>query len=183
MFRIGEPGIPRNHSGEIRIDLGIGGPPGAKSELRLRAETSEQFRFPRSKRRRIRKKWRKDPRNWRTTPLLETNPIYREMLDKVRAWQVRNICPPLDVAPFEGVVVGLPADLAAVEAKFIAGMFPASKVVCPTEDLHTKAAAELFQVTPDCVTPEMRRRGKMRNYNKHYGISAQELQDWVDKNA
>ena len=26
----------------------------------------EQFRFPRSKRCRIRKKWRKDPRNWRT---------------------------------------------------------------------------------------------------------------------
>ena len=25
----------------------------------------EQFRFPRSRKKRIRKKWRKDPRNWR----------------------------------------------------------------------------------------------------------------------
>ena len=30
-------------------------------------QNREQVRFPRSKRKRIRKKWRKDPRNWRTT--------------------------------------------------------------------------------------------------------------------
>ncbi len=27
-----------------------------------------QYRFPKSKRRRIRKKWQKDPKNWRTVP-------------------------------------------------------------------------------------------------------------------
>jgi len=30
---------------------------------------SRQVRFPKSRRRRIRKKWRKDPRNWRAFPV------------------------------------------------------------------------------------------------------------------
>lgn len=33
---------------------------------------SEQFRYPRSKRRRIRKKWRRDPANWRLVPMRQS---------------------------------------------------------------------------------------------------------------
>lgn len=32
----------------------------------LKRVEREQFRFPRSKKRRIRKKWTRDPRNWRS---------------------------------------------------------------------------------------------------------------------
>lgn len=54
----------------------------------------EQFRFPRSKKRRIRKKWAKDPRNWRTVNdglalFLYTDPITgrQRLLLHTKTWQ------------------------------------------------------------------------------------------------
>jgi hypothetical protein len=43
-----------------------------------------QYRFPKSKRRRVRKKWKNDPKNWRTMPD-----------DKIYIMGNRAICHPL----------------------------------------------------------------------------------------
>lgn len=147
----------------------------------------EQFRFPRSKRWRIRKKWRKDPRNWRAIPTHVNNPEHQKMLEQmledIRPRQVSDFLKAVEL-PTDGAVFVAHADFAKLERNLATKrLSPTLLVGEPPEDLHTKAAAELFQVAPDCITPEMRRFGKMKNYNKHYGISAQELQDWVDKNA
>ncbi len=39
------------------------------------------------------------------------------------------------------------------------------------EDIHTRTAAEVFDVRPESVTPELRRRAKMVNFGILYGIS------------
>ncbi|TCJ19481.1 DNA polymerase I [Rubrobacter taiwanensis] len=39
------------------------------------------------------------------------------------------------------------------------------------EDVHTRTAAEVFDVRPESVTPELRRRAKMVNFGIIYGIS------------
>src|ERR671919_2199324 len=39
------------------------------------------------------------------------------------------------------------------------------------EDVHTRTAAEVFDVRPESVTPELRRRAKMVNFGILYGIS------------
>lgn len=41
----------------------------------------------------------------------------------------------------------------------------------PPEDIHRRAAAEMFNVPYDDVTVEQRRRAKARNFGAHYGIT------------
>ena len=40
------------------------------------------------------------------------------------------------------------------------------------EDIHTATAAKVYNVFPEMVTPEMRRKAKMVNFGVAYGISA-----------
>jgi len=58
------------------------------------------------------------------------------------------------------------------------------------EDIHTRTAAEIFELTPAAVTPEMRRRAKTVNFAVIYGmgpralaqdigVSEQEAQDFI----
>ena len=43
------------------------------------------------------------------------------------------------------------------------------------EDPHTKRACEIFGVTPDKVTPEMRRKAKADNYAVAYGVDPEKM--------
>lgn len=59
----------------------------------------EQFRFPKSKKRRIRKKWAKDPRNWRSVER-----IYVMDIEKIQRQLLKNY----ELEMMEGLFRGLP---------------------------------------------------------------------------
>src|SRR5207249_6236251 len=69
----------------------------------------------------------------------------------------------------------LSADYSQIELRIIAalsreeGLLEAFKT---NADVHTATAAKVFNVFPDLVTAEMRRKAKMVNYGIAYGISA-----------
>jgi DNA polymerase-1 len=69
----------------------------------------------------------------------------------------------------------LSADYSQIELRIIAALSrePALLEAFRTgADVHTATAARVFGLSPDLVTPEMRRKAKMVNYGIAYGISA-----------
>ena len=69
----------------------------------------------------------------------------------------------------------LSADYSQIELRVIAALSrePALLEAFSTgADVHTATAARVFGLSPDLVTPQMRRKAKMVNYGIAYGISA-----------
>ncbi len=69
----------------------------------------------------------------------------------------------------------LSADYSQIELRIIAAIShePAlSEAFRTGADVHTATAARVYDVFPEMVTPEMRRKAKMVNYGIAYGISA-----------
>ncbi len=66
------------------------------------------------------------------------------------------------------------ADYSQIELRILAHMTGEPALVeafTGGEDVHTRTAAEVFDVRPESVTPELRRRAKMVNFGIIYGIS------------
>lgn len=66
------------------------------------------------------------------------------------------------------------ADYSQIELRILAHMCREPALVeafNSGEDVHTRTAAEVFDVHPEDVTPELRRRAKMVNFGILYGIS------------
>jgi len=66
------------------------------------------------------------------------------------------------------------ADYSQIELRILAHMSREPALVEAFkngEDIHTRTAAEVFDVRPESVTPELRRRAKMVNFGILYGIS------------
>ena len=66
------------------------------------------------------------------------------------------------------------ADYSQIELRILAHMTGEPTLVeafTGGEDVHTRTAAEVFDVRPESVTPELRRRAKMVNFGILYGIS------------
>jgi DNA polymerase-1 len=66
------------------------------------------------------------------------------------------------------------ADYSQIELRILAHMTGEPSLVesfVSGEDIHTRTAAEVFDVRIDSVTPELRRRAKMVNFGILYGIS------------
>lgn len=65
-------------------------------------------------------------------------------------------------------------DYSQIELRILAHMTHEEALVeafTSGEDIHTRTAAEVFDVRPESVTPELRRRAKMVNFGVLYGIS------------
>ncbi|MDZ7580421.1 MAG: DNA polymerase I [Deltaproteobacteria bacterium] len=75
--------------------------------------------------------------------------------------------------PHSGWVL-LSADYSQVELRLLAHCSDDRRLIQAfkdNEDIHTRTAAEVFQVTPDAVTPELRRQAKAINFGIIYGMS------------
>ncbi len=69
----------------------------------------------------------------------------------------------------------LSADYSQIELRIIAALSHETAMLEAFQqhlDIHTATAAKVYGVTPELVTPEMRRKAKMVNYGIAYGISA-----------
>src|SRR6267142_2808435 len=69
----------------------------------------------------------------------------------------------------------LSADYSQIELRIIAALSDAAGLLeafRTNADVHTATAAKVFNVFPEMVTAEMRRKAKMVNYGIAYGISA-----------
>ena len=69
----------------------------------------------------------------------------------------------------------LSADYSQIELRIIAslsGDAGMKTAFVSGEDIHTATAAKVYNVFPEMVTPEMRRKAKMVNFGVAYGISA-----------
>jgi DNA polymerase-1 len=113
-------------------------------------------------------------------PNLQNIPIRTE-----RGQEIRKAFVPRSLSPSDGERVGvrgqpgryllLSADYSQIELRIIAalsrepGLLEAFRT---GQDIHTATAAKVFNVFPEMVTPEMRRKAKMINYGISYGISA-----------
>jgi DNA polymerase I len=67
------------------------------------------------------------------------------------------------------------ADYSQVELRILAHLSGDDNLIDAfreEKDVHTRTAAELFSISPDQVTPEMRRTAKTVNFGVIYGISA-----------
>ena len=69
----------------------------------------------------------------------------------------------------------LSADYSQIELRIIAALSREQAMLEAFKagvDIHTATAARVFGISPDLVTPEMRRKAKMVNFGIAYGISA-----------
>ncbi|MGH7891026.1 MAG: DNA polymerase I, partial [Thermodesulfobacteriota bacterium] len=76
--------------------------------------------------------------------------------------------------PEEGYIM-LSADYSQIELRLLAHFSGDESLVeafMTGSDIHQRTAAEIFGVTPDLVTPDMRRLAKSINFGIIYGISA-----------
>jgi len=90
----------------------------------------------------------------------------------------------------ENGYVILSADYSQIELRILAAFSKDEKLIdafAKGEDIHTRTACEIFGVSPNKVTPEMRRRAKTVNFGVIYGISpyglSQELKIPVEEAA
>ncbi|MCX8109875.1 MAG: DNA polymerase I [Syntrophorhabdaceae bacterium] len=95
--------------------------------------------------------------------------------------------------PADGYVL-LSSDYSQIELRVLAHISKDPMLIdtfLKDEDVHTKVAVEVFGVTPESVTPEMRRTAKVINFgiiygmsgyglSKELGISPREAQDYID---
>ena len=84
----------------------------------------------------------------------------------------------------------LSADYSQIELRILAALSGDEKLLeafSRGEDIHTRTACEIFGVTPQEVTPELRRRAKVVNFGIIYGMSpyglSQELKIPVEEAA
>ena len=84
----------------------------------------------------------------------------------------------------------LSADYSQIELRVLAALSKDEKLMeafDKGEDIHTRTACELFGVSPESVTPELRRRAKVVNFGVIYGMSpyglSQELRIPVEEAA
>src|SRR5215216_1236572 len=97
------------------------------------------------------------------SPNLQNIPIRSEMGAHIRD--------AFTASPDRRLVV---ADYSQIELRILAHMTGEPALVeafMGGEDVHTRTAAEVFDVRPESVTPELRRRAKMVNFGILYGIS------------
>lgn len=97
------------------------------------------------------------------SPNLQNIPVRTEMGTRIRD--------AFTASPGRKLVV---ADYSQIELRILAHMTgePALlEAFTGGEDVHTRTAAEVFDVRPESVTPELRRRAKMVNFGILYGIS------------
>ena len=97
------------------------------------------------------------------SPNLQNIPIRSEMGAHIRD--------AFTASPGRRLVV---ADYSQIELRILAHMTGEPALVeafMGGEDVHTRTAAEVFDVRPESVTPELRRRAKMVNFGILYGIS------------
>ncbi len=97
------------------------------------------------------------------SPNLQNIPIRTEMGARIRD--------AFTASPGRRLVV---ADYSQIELRILAHMTGEPALVeafTGGEDVHTRTAAEVFDVRPESVTPELRRRAKMVNFGILYGIS------------
>ncbi len=100
-------------------------------------------------------------------PNLQNIPIRSELGKKIRR---------AFVAP-EGYKI-LSLDYSQIELRIAAAMSGDKKMIEAfqrNEDIHTRTAAEVFEVDPDKVSPDMRRRAKEVNFGIIYGLGPRGL--------
>src|SRR5690606_3607087 len=98
-----------------------------------------------------------------TNPNLQNIPIRTAQGRKIRQ---AFVAPP-------GRVM-LKADYSQIELRVLAHITkdePLTEAFRTGEDVHTRTAADLFDVKPEDVDAEMRRKAKMTNYAIAYGVS------------
>src|SRR5215207_6748877 len=97
------------------------------------------------------------------SPNLQNIPVRTELGTKIRD--------AFTASPGRRLVV---ADYSQIELRILAHMTGEPSLVedfVSGEDIHTRTAAEVFDVRLESVTPELRRRAKMVNFGIIYGIS------------
>ena len=97
------------------------------------------------------------------SPNLQNIPIRTEMGTRIRD--------AFTASPGRRLVI---ADYSQIELRILAHMTGEEALVeafTAGEDVHTRTAAEVFDVRLESVTPELRRRAKMVNFGILYGIS------------
>nr|MBA2442888.1 DNA polymerase I [Rubrobacter sp.] len=97
------------------------------------------------------------------SPNLQNIPVRTELGSRIRD--------AFTASPGRRLVI---ADYSQIELRILAHMTrePALlEAFSGGEDVHTRTAAEVFDVRPESVTPELRRRAKMVNFGILYGIS------------
>ncbi|MBI5874809.1 MAG: DNA polymerase I [Deltaproteobacteria bacterium] len=97
-------------------------------------------------------------------PNLQNIPIRTELGKRIRqAFVADNGC------------LFLSADYSQIELRIVAHFSQDSLLIDAfkkDEDVHTRTASEVFDVQPELVTPEMRRRAKAINFGIIYGMGA-----------
>ncbi len=105
-----------------------------------------------------------------TEPNLQNIPIRTELGRELRRFFL----------PAEGDYVIVDADYSQIELRLLAHVSGDENMISAFQsgrDIHTSTAANVFGVTEDEVTPEMRKKAKAVNFGIMYGIGAFSLAD------